>query len=307
MTTRHLLTILLVLGLFAAPHVDAALDFKEWGLLAAQNDGRRKPMDTLARETLMRLTGRREVTAFSKTWMPSDFMLSMLLETEDWRKEPIILVDFRPLVVKLGFDPAEKRFSYMDLARAPVLGTMLQEAQDIRDAGDKPDRIHQEVENVVGRLALFDRVEKGEIFLLVPAPKDLKQAWAAPPDFATYYSPDQFATATKALQSVAAAYRASNSLQFTSQAHELRSALRALSPAIYPSEGELGREYFYNQLHPFNWAARCYALALLLLGAGAWFGVRNPCLGRLGLVATLGGLLFHVTGMGLRCWIGGRQ
>jgi cytochrome c-type biogenesis protein CcsB len=306
MITRLLLLFLLLFQV--APNLRAAdaLDFKEWGLIAVQDGGRRKPMDTMARETLVRLTGQRSVQAFGRSWEPSDFMLSMLLDTHDWNKEPILLVGYRPLTEKLGLDPARKQFSYMELAHLTALSALVQEAHDVRDQGDKPDRLHQEAENVASRMALFNQVEKGDVFLIVPAPKEPTQAWLLPPDFATYYPQDQFASATQALQSLATAYVAGDAFQFSSHAHDLREALRKLSPAIYPSEAELGREYFYNQLRPFDWASGAYAVALLLIGFGAWFNVRHFWLTRVGVAFTLVGLLFHLTGMGLRCWIGGR-
>ena len=303
MTTR----LFLFLFLLALPNLPAAtLDFKEWGLLAVQDGGRRKPMDTLGRETLVRLTGQREVNAFGQQWEPSDFMLSMLLDTHDWRQQQILLVGFRPLVERLGLDPARKQFSYMELAHATELGPLVQEAHDERDAGDKPDYLHSEAENVAGRMALFDQVEKGDVFLIVPAAKDAKQAWLLPPDYATYYAADQFAPATQALQGMAAAYIAGDSFQFSSHAHELREALRSLSPAVYPTETDLGVEYFYNQLHPFDWAALGYAIGLALIGIGTWFQMRNRWVTGLGLASAIIGLLFHLSGMGLRCWIGGR-
>jgi cytochrome c-type biogenesis protein CcsB len=307
MITRFFLLLFLVLQVSPGLQAETtALDFKEWGLLAVQDGGRRKPMDTLARETLVRLSGQRTVKAFDRQWEASDFMLSMLLDTHDWRKQPILLVSFRPLIQRLELDLSRKQFSYMELAHATGLGQLVQEAHDTRDEGDKPDRLHQEAENVAGRMALFDQVEKGDVFLIVPAAKDAKQAWLLPPDFATYYSADQFAPATQALQALAAAYVAGDAFQFSSHAHDLRTALRSLSPVIYPSEWDLGLEYFYNQLRPFDWAACAYAVALLLLGYGAWFKVRNSWLMGAGLACTLVGLLFHITGMGLRCWIGGR-
>ena len=306
MITRILLSLLLVL--LAGPTLRAAspLDFKEWGLIAVQDGGRRKPMDTLGRETLVRLTGTRTVTAFGREWEASDFMLSMLLDTHDWRKEPILLSGFRPLTERLSLDPLRKRFSYMELAHDTALGELVREAHDTRDEGDKPDRLHTEAEDLAGRMALFDQVEKGDVFLIVPASGDAKQKWKLPPDFATYYSTDQFAPATQALQALAAAYIAGDAFQFSSQCHQLRTALRGLSPAIYPTETDLGVEYFYNQLRPFDVAALAYATAFVLLGFGSWFNVRRRWLTGLGLVCTVTGLLFHISGMGLRCWIGGR-
>ena len=54
------------------------LDFKQFGLLAIQDSGRRKPVDTFARETLIRLTGRSSYTDKSgQEWKPNDFLLSL--------------------------------------------------------------------------------------------------------------------------------------------------------------------------------------------------------------------------------------
>src|SRR5204863_9816369 len=105
--------LLLLLGLIGSnlcvaqsdlPIADAgSLDFKQWGLLAIQDGGRRKPIDTFARETLIKTTGRSSYTdARGKTWQANDFILSMLLETHDWKKEPMILVSLGQLTEKLG-------------------------------------------------------------------------------------------------------------------------------------------------------------------------------------------------------------
>ena len=300
--------LLVFLALLLVPAAAAPLDFSEWGQLAVQEGGRRKPVDTLARETLVRLTGQRDVQAFGQTWQPSDFLLSALLGTHDWKKEPILLVSYHPLAKELGLDATRKRFSFEELAAIPKLNTLVQEAHATRDESEssKPDRLHQEAENVAGRMALLSQVEGGGIFLIVPAPGDVKQAWILPPHFATYYTEPQFATATTALQSMAKAYLDGDAFQFTANAHQLRISLRALSPTVYPSETELATEYFYNHLRPFDYAALFYAVAFFLLGIGVWFKVGNVWVLRLGLNAVVIGLLFHVTGLGLRCWIGGR-
>src|SRR6186713_1256507 len=66
----------------------SSLDFKQWGLLAIQDGGRRKPVDTFAREALIKITGRSTFTApGGKTWQGNDFVLSALLETHDWKSE----------------------------------------------------------------------------------------------------------------------------------------------------------------------------------------------------------------------------
>src|SRR5712664_3032792 len=61
-----------------------SLDFKQFGLLAIQDGGRRKPIDTFARETLIRITGRSTYTdKAGRKWRANDFILSALIETRD--------------------------------------------------------------------------------------------------------------------------------------------------------------------------------------------------------------------------------
>ena len=265
----------------------------------------------MARETLVRLSGQREVKAFGREWEASDFLLSLLLSALDSPRleegtDPARRA-IHPLAEKLGLNVTRKQFSYMELAHAEALDTLVKEAHDTRAQNDKPDRLHEEAENLAGRMALFDQVEKGDVFLIVPAPTDEKRKWVLPPDFAHLLHPGPVrARHRRRFKALAAAYMAGDAFQFSSHAHDLRVALRALSPGIYPTESDLGVEYFYNQLRPFDWAAGAYAIGLVLIGFGAWFKVRNRWLTGLGLASTLTGLLFHVTGMGLRCWIGGR-
>src|SRR3984893_2613573 len=87
----------------------SSLDFKQWGLLAIQDGGRRKPVDTFARETLIKITGRSIYTAVAKTCQATDFILSMRLDTHDWKKEPMILVSLGELKQRLGLPGQERR------------------------------------------------------------------------------------------------------------------------------------------------------------------------------------------------------
>src|SRR5438094_7986206 len=74
------------------------LDFKQFGLLAIQDNGRRKPIDTFAKQTLIQLTGRSSYTdKAAREWMPEDFVLSAVLETRDWKEEPMVLVSLGKL------------------------------------------------------------------------------------------------------------------------------------------------------------------------------------------------------------------
>src|SRR5207247_10227505 len=54
-----------------------SLDFKQWGLTAIQDGGRRKPVDTFDRETLIRITGRSiSIDKDGRTWPPNELIMS---------------------------------------------------------------------------------------------------------------------------------------------------------------------------------------------------------------------------------------
>ena len=94
----------------------ADLNYKQFGMLAIQDGGRRKPVDTFARESLIRITGRstfRDKTG--RVWQPNDFALSALLETRDWRNESMVLVSLGKLKQKLGLSVTARRFTFAEL------------------------------------------------------------------------------------------------------------------------------------------------------------------------------------------------
>ncbi len=171
----------------ASPDVAAAdsstLDFKQWGLLATQDGGRRKPIDTFAKETLIRIAGKSTYTDNNgRKWRPNDFVLSALLETHDWKNEPMVLVSFGKLKEQLGFDKTQRRFSFAQLAGSIELQRLANEAQALKRAEKPLDRVQQEALGVSDRLTLFARVMDGSALLIVPAPTNETDPWVEPSD-----------------------------------------------------------------------------------------------------------------------------
>jgi len=284
----------------------SSLDFKQFGLLAIQDGGRRKPVDTFARETLIKLTGRSTYSSGARTWQANDFLLSMLLDTHDWKNEPMILVSLGQLVERLGLDKTKKRFSFTQLSALPELNALASQAHALRKAEKPLDRLQSEVMNVTERLGLFANVMNGSAFLLVPAPERATDAWLVPPTYAQYYKEEQFAPVQTQLQTMANAYVKGDSFTFSRAANQLRENLRQLSTKIYPDESQLRLEYFYNHWDAFYRAAWSYGVALLLLaiasmrGKGGWIKLT-------GLALAIVGLLFHASGIVMRCLIAGRR
>src|SRR5438067_9624476 len=291
----------------------SSLDFSQWGLLAIQDGGRRKPVDTFARETLIKITGRSTYTSGAKTWQANDFILSMLLDTHDWKSEPMILVSLGELKERLGLPNEQRRFSFTQLTALPELNALAGQAHALRKAEKPLNRLQNEVMSVSERLALFAHVMDGSAFLLVPARVKSTDAWLVPPEFGRYYEELQFASAQTQLQTLATAYAKGDGFQFSRAANQLRDGLRGLSPKIYPKESQLRLEYFYNHWDGFYRAAWCYGIALLLLAIAHFRGAAQPAAPRkrsylkiAGVIIAIAALLFHASGIVMRCLIAGR-
>jgi cytochrome c-type biogenesis protein CcsB len=284
----------------------ADLNYEQFGMLAIQDGGRRKPMDTFARETLIRISGRssfRDKTG--RAWQPNDFVLSALLETRDWRNEPMVLVSLGKLKEKLGLPVNQRRFTFAQLSGIPELNRLVGEAHALRAAEKPLDRVQSEAMAVGDRLGLLAHIMDGSALLIVPAATKETDAWVVPPDFSKYYSEQQFEPARQQLQAVATAYAQPDSFQFSRASKLLRDNLRSLSPTIYPSDQRLRLEYFANHLHAFYRAVWIYALAFVLLLIGHLRG-RGKLLRNVGVSIAAIALILHAAGIVLRCLIGGR-
>src|SRR6266403_6385001 len=157
------------------------LDFKQFGLLAIQDAGRRKPIDTFARGTLIRITGRSTYTdKAGRKWQPNDFVLSALLDTRDWKNEPMVLISLGQLIEQLGLDKTQRRFPFAQLTVSAELQRIASEARALKRAEKPLDRVQQEALSVTDRLALLGNVMNGNALLIVPSPQRETDAWMAP-------------------------------------------------------------------------------------------------------------------------------
>jgi cytochrome c-type biogenesis protein CcsB len=291
----------------AAPAENASTsDFRQWGLLAIQDGGRRKPVDTFAKEALIRITGRSTYTdRAGKKWRPNDFVLSALTETHDWKNEPMVLISSGQLVEQLGFEKAQRRFSFAQLTGSTELQQLATEAQALKRAEKPPNRVQQEALSVSDRLSLFAHVIDGTGLLIIPASSRETDPWVDPSGWSKYYSEAQLAPIQTQLQTVAAGYVQGDGFSLNRAANQLRENLRALSPSIYPSDQKLRLEYFYNHFEAFYRAIWCYGIALVILIV-AHLRKRGRLLQNIGVAVAVLGLTFQAAGIVMRCMIAGR-
>src|SRR5437016_2740252 len=194
------------------------LDFEQFGLLALQDGGRRKPIDTFARETLIRITGRSTyIDKAGRKWQPNDFVLSALLDTHDWKNEPMMLISSGQLIEQLGLDKAQRRFSFAQLTGATELQRTANEARALKRAERPLDRVQQEALSVNDRLALLGNVMNGNALLIVPSSQRETDAWMVPDPgaIAAYYNEAQIAPAFAELTKMMRAYTQADTFNFS--------------------------------------------------------------------------------------------
>lgn len=284
----------------------SGLNFRQFGLLAIQDGGRRKPIDTFARETLIRVTGRSTYTdKAQRTWQPNDFILSASLETHDWRSEPMVLVSLGKLKEGIGLDKSQRRFSFEQLVASAELQRLTNEAHALKRAEKSLDREQQEALSVSDRLALLANVMNGSALLIVPASKSETDPWVVPPEFSRYYSESKFAPVQIQLQTMATSYVQADGFNFSRAASQLGESLRALSPSVYPQDRQLHLEYFCNHFEAFYRAIWFYGLAFLVLLIARVRG-GGRLLRNVGVVIALLAIAFHASGIVMRCLIAGR-
>ena len=285
-----------------------ALDYHQFELLGIQDAGRRKPVDTFARESLLRISGGASYTGTDgHVWSAPDFLLSVLFATHDWKSEPLILIPYHPLAAQLGLDPQRKRFSLMELAGATSLPGLIQQAQQLSQQQKEVPRALKEAESLATRMESLGHLMDNSAFTIVPpAPNASNDRWVVPTPENEAYDPAGYKAAMDELSQMAQAYTGDKGFDFSVHAARLRKALRDLNPAVYPTESMLQLEYNYNHLRAFSWAVGLYALAfVVLLIANAAKG-RATVLTVSGLVLAVGGAVTHAAGIAMRCIIAGR-
>ena len=266
--------------------------------LAIQHNGRLKPFDSFARETLERITG----SAQRGGEDPVATVLQMLASPEPWQAKPLIAVPFHPLRGPLGLGPQTASVSYNDLVASKKLMRMLPVIVEKQRQDEKLSMLDNETMDVFERFVAFSNLSEQRLWLVPPPPGSLEREWQSILDPAGYAPPQQQALKS-AWTVLLAAVRQGQPQAIDASATGLAEALRAANPAAYPPAWRLELEVFYNHAAPFHIARLLYLLAVVSL---LWALVKPGRAGSLGLSACGTAFAVHGAGILMRVVIGGR-
>jgi cytochrome c-type biogenesis protein CcsB len=300
-----------------AKQITPALD--QLRTLAVLHDGRVKIVDTLARETVVRIVGRK---AYQDVLPPSApgqkptklnydplfTWLDLMIDPVYYFDKPLIHVEYLPLrraFLEEAFPPApnetpeqtaereRKRERWLMLTRiSPVMVAQLGSGMQQRYDMSLPHR------KSLNEIALaFDLLQQGQSNLLMVAPMSREAQYR---HLATLPGDSPIRAAAAKLGD---AWRARDAAGVQASAAVLATELPKINPDVYPTSRR-NIEHAYNRSNAFEYGYWLYALALLTLILA--FGTGRRWLIGLGVGALTLAVGFHAFGFVTRCIVAER-
>ncbi|MDB9527306.1 cytochrome c biogenesis protein CcsA [Oscillatoria sp. CS-180] len=276
--------------------------------LAVQLDGRKKPLDTVAQETVAKIHGSAtyKTTDGSKEDALSTY-LTMWFNTRNWNEEPFVLVSYRPLKEAVGLDLERKHFTFRELMENRELSAIAGQAHQREINEETLTRNEREALTIEDRLNLLFQTVGDNRLPIVPHPNDIKGKWAGLNDATTLYAPETVAPLMAnfaMMQQTLLQGGATHIPMVASLADGLKEGLRQLSQSIYPTDTVLNREVHFNHFHPFAKAWWLYAIAFTTLLISQWIARSHLYWLSIGLFTT--GIAVQSYGFFLRMQIADR-
>ena len=267
------LGLLLITSAWVLPNAQAKdVSLAPLQTMVVQQGGRKKPLDTVAQETVAKIHGS---TSYKHDGLKENSMetfMSLWLNNRNWNEEPFVLFSYRPLKEAIGVNPDQKYFSFQSLMANKALGDVVRSAHNKELADEEVSRDEREAMALEDRLTLMLSMVNDDAIAIVPHPSDIKGKWLGISEAQTLYSPDAIAPllADFAVMKQTLLSGTNHLPMMAPLATSLQDGLRALSPDVYPVVGAVDQEVFFNHFHPFAKAWQLYGLAFVVMLVAVW-------------------------------------
>jgi ABC-type transport system involved in cytochrome c biogenesis permease subunit len=275
-------------------------------LMAIQDRGRIKPLETFANESMLFITGKREWNGMA----PIEVVFGWLIAFDrEWEEEAFIRVDHEGLKRAIGLDTTKKYFSPATLQANAELPKIVREAVQKEQRKERPSDIEKKAIQLQNQRGLLEGIVTGQSFTILPNPEGLTRPWFSLTSLTDQanapYNPEDMQKLANTVRELLDGFVAANSGSWNKAVAELVPLVRKdLSRGSYPELETLQRESHYNNLRPFRWAWILYTAAFIAL---LFFIVTGNAVARWAGAATLlGAFGMHIYGFTIRCMISGR-
>jgi cytochrome c-type biogenesis protein CcsB len=304
---KSILTLLLVslLSLSAQARSTDPLEY-----LPVQDQGRVKPFDTFARETLQLIWGKQTFEGRPAV----EIVMTWLLVPQLWDQKEFITIDHKGLKEALNLPVTEKHFSPSEIFTNSRISLVFQELAAKREAKEKMDPYFQAVQRLENQIGTYDAIRTAQMPRVVP-PKE-GDTWL-PVGSLTGELREKFVNLSRtfiaalpqdkkdANQPIVSPEELTKNGEALKKATEdFIAAARAENPTLYSHDSDLRLEVHYRHVQPFMIAWVLYLLAAIVISF-AWYSASNK-LYRGAWALSLGGFLLTIYGFAIRCYLTGR-
>ncbi len=275
-------------------------------LLVQSNDGRIKPVNTLASEILRKLTWKSTFHGLNA----DQVLLGMMAYPQYWQQVPIIKVSDKAVAKVIGIKG--KYASYLDFIDMKTNRYKLQKyvSEVYAKSPSQRGMFDKEVMKVDERLNIEYMVFTGQLLRMIPDPKDPNHPWYSPASKPTTLSgQDSLMVVSVIPQYLQALTKGETGLARTLLT-QFSAYQQKFGASIIPSQKKIDAEILYNKWMIFFRLAIIYSMVGLIMIVFSFVAlfkdtklIRTILNILLGVIAI--GFLFQTFGLGLRWYISG--
>lgn len=221
-------------------------------------DGRMEPFDTVSKEVLSKIYGKDNFDGLNS----NQVVLSMMTNSDIWRKSPIIKISDKELRKFIGIDENSKYAAFDDFYDAQTKYKMLKiseianrKSPSIRTTFDK------EVIKVDERVNILYMVFMGDILRIIPKQNDPNNTWFSPLNSMLYFKGDENKKVTQILQNYFSSVIEENWQLADKNLQILKDYQAKYGSLVIPSKNQLKFEILFNELKIFSKMMPVYLFA----------------------------------------------
>jgi cytochrome c-type biogenesis protein CcsB len=277
-------------------------------LMVQDFQGRMKPLDTLSREMVVKLTKKLSFEG----WQSLDLFLSWMADPGYWFDYPLLAVRNSGVKERLRVPPATTHIRAASLLDRSGKYELSSDVDDILRTPDKDrTKTQRKLLSLDERFNLFLMTLRGRTLRIFPVPGDPNNTWLGFDEVADELGESDRAAYQSAFTQLIHGVQAEDNGMILAGARAVEAIQQKYGAGVLPSRTQLAAEVRLNQLDPFVTAIYPYLVAfLLLMLAYAWsllrhrgapYRYRHPFYA-LGMLVFVAGIVIHLFGYILR-WI----
>ena len=286
-------------------HSHEPFDLQQLGHIPVSADGRVKPLDTVARNSLMIISGRQSFRIDGKSQPAIRWLADVIARPEQAQKYPVLRVDHPEVLALIGLTREDgTRFSFEAvMSHHEAIADQARRASEVKPK--ERDAYQKQVLELFNHLILISRLSRLETPYMIP-PLDDDQQWQPLPEALNNAHASAASHAGVGhMLSIWRSYRDNQPDQFNTS---VASYLQFLDERVPQTRRRADLEVFFNHVQPFYHTTVLYVIAFVLgclsflLGGPSRTGW-PASLGRTTLLVLLVTFAVHTFGLGARVYL----